>query len=143
MNKKKNIKELRAYRGKSGKRNNYISFMLPRVIRTSIDIDGKNQFVMLKIYFNCFMFSNNVLIFETKKGYHVQMEGIFTSEQKILIRSILGDDIDRIDSDEERLSCGYNDEVDTLFNKKRRYGVWGYEDLIKPLSEPFWDVRNK
>lgn len=149
----KNIVDLRG-RGKKfmhTKRTGYIPSGLPRNKRASGDLDDKRQFNMLKCFHNGFLFTSKVLVFETKKGYHYQIAGEFTPEEKVLIRSILGDDIDRIKKDEDRINdfnyFGTEDDdvgdVDTLFHMKRRYGVWGYEDRINPLAEPFWNVRNR
>lgn len=106
-------------------------------------MDNFNQLKMLKAYYNAFRFSRHVILFSTKHGYHIQIGGTFTTKEKLTIRRILGDDIERIFLDEGRLNAGLEDCVDTLFRRKRRWGKWSGEELAVPLSEAFYKVRNQ
>lgn len=79
----------------------------------------------------CYMFGKErVRVFETRKGYHVRVEGVKSSAK---VRAILGDDPERLYLSE--LRARFEDEVDdVLFERKGDYRE--YE--IDPLAIPFW-----
>lgn len=102
-----------------------------------IDIDSKNQFKMLKTYFNAKWLAENlggkVELYETSKGYHIRVRGVKTN---IHYRCGLGDDRERIYLSEIRGGIEHADDV--LFQIK-----WGKENEHKLdddwiLRLPFW-----
>jgi hypothetical protein len=116
--------------------------MFPRVHRISIDLDTKNQFKLLKAYFNMKRFSDNVEVKETGKGFHVK--GYFenrTPEQNIHIRRMLGDCEGRLELDERRLQVGLGEFIETLFIWKKIRGKVTMEQDYNIMSEQFWGFK--
>lgn len=113
---------------------------IPRVHRVGIDLDTKNRLKLLKTYFNAKRFSKAVICYTTRNGYHVHI-GIKnrSSQDNMHIRRILGDCLMRLEIDEARLRIGCDDNIETLFHWKRTPdGEVSREELMNPLSEPFW-----
>ena len=83
-----------------------------------IDLDTKNQFKLLKTYFNARWIANKlggkVEVYETNKGYHIKIVGVKTN---LFHRLGLGDDPERIYLSE--LRGGYEHADDVLFNLKK------------------------
>jgi len=116
---------------------------IPRKHRIGIDIDSKNQFEMLKRYFNSKRFGES-LVYETKHGYHIQIyKKNRTSKENMLIRHILNDCNNRLDLDVGRLNENLDDIIETLFEYKKIDDDEGVETLINPLSLPFWGLSEQ
>lgn len=94
-----------------------LSEVLTGSCHLGIDIDDKNQFHLLRVYFNAkYMFPDkNVIVTETKKGFHVEVEGVETS---IKIREIFGDDSARIQISEYRMRRWNVNHQDILYVEK-------------------------
>ena len=113
---------------------------IPRDMRIGIDIDHRNQFQLLKTYFNARRFGD-VQVYETHKGYHViiLLDKPLDPKIKLEIRKILGcDDTERIETDEKRLEHGLEECMDVLFNSKylvinSKYGL----RFIRKISEEY------
>ena len=91
-----------------------------------IDLDSKNQFKLLKAYFNARLLGD-VKLYETRKGYHIKVK----TRTNVFHRAGLGDDKDRLFLSELRGGD------DVLFDYKD--GRWVEElddDWI--LRLPFW-----
>ena len=71
-------------------------------VRVNVDIDSKNQFVLLKTYFNMARFCRFLEVFETTNGYHIIGYGFpeMTKEQFYEFRRAMGDDPIRVYLDE-------------------------------------------
>lgn len=95
--------------------------MLTDVINGSchlgVDLDTKNQFHLLRSYFNArYMFPDkNIVVTESRKGFHIKVEGIETS---IKAREILGDDNARIQISEYRMRGWNVKHQDILYSEK-------------------------
>jgi hypothetical protein len=116
--------------------------IFPRIHRVSIDLDSKNQFNLLKVYFNMKRISEHVEVKETGKGFHVK--GYFenrTPEQNIHLRRILGDCAGRLELDERRLAVGLGEFIETLFTWKKIKGKVTMEEDYNIMSEQFWGFR--
>jgi len=71
-------------------------------VRVNVDIDSKNQFLLLKVYFWMAQFCKYLEAFETTNGYHVIGYGFpdMTKEEFYEFRRFLGDDEIRVWLDE-------------------------------------------
>lgn len=111
----------------------FITRFLARKCKLGIDLDTKNQFKLLKTYFNAkWIFKGKkIWVYETKKGYHIKVD----VPTNVHHRCGLGDDPNRIYLSELRGGVEFADDV--LFDVKN-----GYEaELIDEkslLSLPFW-----
>jgi hypothetical protein len=121
--------------------------MILRHNRISIDLDTKNQFQLLKAYFNLKRLTTQTEVRETVHGFHVigRMDNR-TGEQNIHVRMMLNDCEGRLELDEKRLDAGLDDCIDTLFRYKRivdRFGkdIIGREEPYDIMSEQFWGFR--
>jgi hypothetical protein len=67
-----------------------------------VDVDSKNQFLLLKTYFNMSQFCKYMEVFETTNGYHIIGYGFrdITKEQFYEFRRTMGDDPIRVWLDE-------------------------------------------
>lgn len=88
-----------------------------------IDLDTKNQFKLLKVYFNARWLAEHinpnaeVKVYETEHGYHIRVYGVPTN---VHYRAGLCDDPERLYLGEKR--CGFSGVAnDILFSIKRRY----------------------
>jgi hypothetical protein len=70
--------------------------------RINVDIDCKNQFLLLKAYFNMARFCEYTEVFETTNGYHIIGYGFpdMTDEEFYEFRRAMGDDEIRVWLDE-------------------------------------------
>jgi len=106
--------------------------------RIGVDLDGKNRFRLLKAYFNALNLGE-VIVSETRRGYHLRILKRVPVEKALEIRRYLGDDVERLGYDELKLEMGLIEWVDTLFEiKKDVDGKITREKRINPLAEPFW-----
>lgn len=116
--------------------------MIPRDNRISIDLDTKNQFKLLSVYFNMKRLTDIVEVKETRKGFHVK--GYFkdrTPEQNMLIRTMLGDCEGRLELDEERLRLGLTECIETLFFIKKVGKIVSRETDYNIMAEQFWGAK--
>jgi hypothetical protein len=121
--------------------------MILRHNRVSIDLDTKNQFQLLKAFFNLKRISTQIEVRETAHGFHVigRVQNR-TGEENLHIRRMLNDCEGRLELDEKRLKAGLDDCVDTLFRYKRivdRFGkdIISREEPYNIMSEQFWGVK--
>jgi hypothetical protein len=117
---------------------------IKRKNRISIDIDCNNQLHLLKSYFNMKRLTDKVFVWETNKGFHIQ--GYFpnrTSQENMMVRHLLCDDIARLDLDDKRLNAGLDDCIETLFVfGKVKDGVESKEEIYDVIrTEQFWGFR--
>jgi len=75
-------------------------------MRVTIDLDTKNQLTLLKTLFNLAYFTGkrtvDILVEETRKGYHLTAYTPLDFDSVIFLRKLLGDDPVRIKLDEKR-----------------------------------------
>ena len=115
----------------------YITKYLSEVKCLGIDIDGDNQFKLLKAYFNARWLAEHlggrVKLTKTGKGYHIKIVGVKTN---IHHRCGLEDDKERIWLSELRGGIKHADDV--LFDVK--WGKRNTEELDDDwiLRLPFW-----
>lgn len=137
--------------------------MIPRADRVSIDLDSKNQFILLKTHFNMEwilrLYNKKDEVVndkETNKGFHVI--GEFknrTPEQNIYIRTVLNDCEGRLELDERRLKAGLEDCIETKFfykkivntikmknGKLKKITVISRETDYNIMSQQFWGVKH-
>lgn len=108
--------------------------------RIGIDIDTKNQFELLKKYFNSRRFGE-CETYETLHGFHIHIFVPYRdSEHNMLVRYIIGDCQNRMELDEARLRFGFDGLIDTLFEYKKVHGVVSREEPFNILSLPFWGM---
>lgn len=116
---------------------------IKRSDRIAVDLDGKNQFNLLKTYYNMKRLTNIVRVFETKHGYHVM--GYFpnrTAKMNLHIRNILRDCEGRIALDTERYEWINDDSIiETLFDWKVKDGNISVESDFNLNSMPFWGMK--
>lgn len=116
---------------------------ISRKHRVGIDIDTKNQFELLRRYFNSKRFGD-VLVYETLHGYHLHIYRENRSiEDNMQIRMILGDCQNRLDLDEARIRFGLGCITETLFEYKRMDNEISIEEKIDILNLPFWGLSNQ
>lgn len=130
--------------------------MIPRCDRVSIDLDSKNQLNLLRAYFNLNRFSDNVIVKETRNGFHVvgEVKGR-TPEQNLHIRAMLNDCEGRLELDELRLRAGLEGCIETKFfykkvtkyikmknGKLKKLVIMGRETDYNILSQQFWGIRH-
>jgi hypothetical protein len=115
---------------------------IPRKHRIGIDIDNKNQFELLKRYFNCRNIFNKVIVLESLKGYHIHvMLKDRTPETNLHIRDIINDCEGRMSLDYGRYIEGEHDIMETMFFDKRVGKEKGGETLINPLRMEWWMIK--
>lgn len=107
-----------------------------------IDIDKKCRWELLTRYFNLKnAFPNeDVVVYETRKGYHLVLPNIKTSLE---LRRIFGDDMMRVEFEDNRSQGHKREPQDILFHTKRiiRKGkvISMYiRERIDVMSEPFY-----
>ena len=115
-----------------------ITKFLAKKCPLGIDLDSKNQFRLLKVYFNAkYVFKNaKIEIFETKHGYHVKVH----VPTNIYHRCGLGDDPNRIYLSELRGGIEWADDV--MFDCKNGYWVEKIDERSL-LSSPFWNIPGR
>jgi len=116
---------------------------IKRSDRISIDLDNKNQFNLLKTYYNMKRLTDKVVVYETSHGYHIL--GYFpnrTAEMNLHIRCMLKDCEGRIALDTERFIWSNDDTlIETLFDWKVKDGVVSGESNFNINSVPFWGIK--
>lgn len=116
---------------------------VPRKHRIGIDIDNLNQCRLLIKYLNAKRFGKPVL-YKTGKGYHIQIVKMNrTTKENMVVRRILGDCDGRMALDEDRIKEGLDEITETMFFHKQVKEYIGEENIIRPLSKPYWKVRNR
>jgi len=112
--------------------------------RISIDIDNFNQFNMLKTYYNMkHCFGENVIIKETRHGYHIMAhKKDRTVEENLHYRLMFCDCTNRSELDHFRYIYDEPELTETLFLVKQVIKEKGEEKEFNHLAEPFWSVKN-
>lgn len=107
-----------------------------------IDLDSRNVFRLLKVYFNAKAIAEPD-IKETQHGFHLRLPLDVDIQDQLMIRQMLCDDKERIAWDEIKLQMGLVELIDTLFEAKQGKDdkSWHYEEPVNPFSEPFWQAR--
>ena len=90
-----------------------------KVYKISIDLDEKDELSLLKVYYNLkYLFPNEeIIVRETKRGYHIKVEKEVDVQTNLQIRRILGDDTYRLQLSEKRITLPPT--VDVLFYLKK------------------------
>jgi len=107
-----------------------------------IDLDSKNHFRMLKVYFNAKAIVEPD-IKETQHGFHLRLPLDVDIQDQLTIRHLLSDCKERMAWDEIKLQMGLVELVDTLFEAKQGKDdkCWHHEEPFNPLAQPFWEPR--
>jgi hypothetical protein len=120
-----------------------------------LDIDSKNVFNLLKVYFNSASIAR-VEVSSTRQGFHLRIRKRVGTAKQLQIRANLGDCKGRLEFDEMKLRTGLFELVDTLFEYKKsptksrgfrsaqsgKDGVWTKEEPVENvLAAPFWEPR--
>jgi len=110
-----------------------------------IDLDQKNMFRIIKVFFNAKSIcpGKHIAVTTTKNGYHVRIPSKIKDTWTIhQIRLLLGDCKGRLSFDELKLQMGLIEIYDTLFeSKKSGDDDWADEQPTNVLAEPMWNDR--
>ena len=113
-----------------------------QMYRLGIDLDKKCQWELLVRYFNLkdAFPKEEIVVYETRRGYHLVLPGVKTDLE---LRQIFGDDVMRIEFEENRSSAHNREPKDILFHRKRvlKNGktIFSYiREEVNVFSEPFW-----
>ena len=101
-----------------------------------IDLDSKDQFNLLKTFFNArYMFPDKeIRVYETRSGYHIEILGV---KSNLTARRTLGDDPYRLWFSEERMRIFGKEFDDVLFNVKNGHKRDDITDEINMLCGAF------
>jgi hypothetical protein len=102
-----------------------------------VDKDTKNQFEILKTYFNLKYVDENAKVIEGKRGYNF----ISSLPSSVELRAFLGDDPDRLWHSQIRAMIHKNEVMDIIFTKKKYAGKWTKKEEVNLMSMPFWLAR--
>ena len=108
-----------------------------------LDLDSKNVFRLLKVYFNSTSIAR-VEVSSTRQGFHLRIRKRVGIMKQMQIRANLGDCKGRLEFDELKIRAGLFELVDTLFEYKKpeKEKVWTKEESIENvLATPFWEPR--
>jgi len=110
--------------------------------RLGIDLDKKCQWRLLMRYFNLkdAFPKEDIVVYETRHGYHLVLPDV---KSDLELRMIYGDDVMRIEFEENRSKLHNREPQDILFNHKRviKNGetISSYtKEQVDIMSEPFW-----
>ena len=107
-----------------------------------IDIDSKSRWSLLRCYFNLRSAfpTEDVVVYETRHGYHLILPNVKTDLE---LRRVYGDDMMRIEFEENRSDGHGREPQDILFYRKRILHdgktVSSYtREKISVMAEPFY-----
>jgi len=104
-----------------------------------VDKDTKNQFEVLKTYFNLKYLDPDAKVLEGKRGYNFVSKLLSSVE----LRAYLGDDADRLWHSQIRAMIHKNEVMDIIFTSKKYAGKkWIKKEEINLMSMPFKVVRS-
>lgn len=119
-----------------------VLFILSQQECFGIDIDRKCRWELLMRYFNLRnAFPNeNIVVYETRKGYHLVLPNIKTDLE---LRIIFGDDMMRVEFEDNRSRGHKRKPQDILFHTKRVMHkgktIFSHtREIIDVMSEPFF-----
>ena len=102
-----------------------------------IDKDTKNQFEVLRTYFNLRYLDPDAKVLEGKRGYNFVSKLLSSVE----LRAYLGDDADRLWHSQIRAMIHKNEVMDIIFTSKKYAGKWTKKEEVNLMSMPFWIAR--
>ena len=102
-------------------------------MRVTVDLDTDNALDMLKAYYNLRCGTDDVEVYRTRRGYHVIGYGFdLTPEEAVTVRTVLGDDENRIRLDEIAASGGNAKPQQILWTHK--YGRASRQKIQVPSA---------